>query len=152
VVASLRALPRDISKYAVVKELRKDFVDKKNSNNEENFADKSWATKTPYDIRDAALHDVVKAYTSNLAKENNKNFTIHFKKKKAPSDLIAIYANNYKSKGVISPRFFGKEPIKSAEKLSDKLEYDARLVRKRYGYFYLCIPKKLDKYNGPPQN
>jgi putative transposase len=106
----------------------------------------------PYDIRDAALNDVVKAYTSNLAKENNNNFTIHFKKKKAPSDSIAIYANNYKSKGVIFPRFFGKEPIKSAEQLPDKLEYDARLVKKRHGYFYLCIPKRLDKYNGQSQN
>jgi putative transposase len=135
-----------------VEELRKDFVNKKNSNNEENFADKPWVTKSPYDIRDAALNDVVKAYTSNLAKKNNNNFTIHFKKKKAPSDSIAIYVNNYKSKGVIFPTFFGEEPIKSAEELPDKLEYDARLVRKRYGYFYLRIPKKLDKYNGPSQN
>jgi hypothetical protein len=142
VVSSLCASPRDPSKYVVVKELRKDFVNKKNSNNEENFADEPWVTKTPYDIRDAALNDVVKAYTSNLAKENNNNFTIHFKKKKAPSDSIAIYANNYKSKGVIFLRFFGKEPIKSAEQLPDKLEYDARLVRKRYDHFYLCIPKK----------
>jgi transposase len=94
----------------------------------------------------------VNAYTSNLAKENNKNFVIRFKKKKAPSDSIAIYAKNYKSKGVIFPTFFGKEPIKSAEQLPDKLEYDARLVRKRLGHFYLCIPKKLDKYNGPSQN
>jgi hypothetical protein len=116
------------------------------------FADKPWVTKTPYQIRDAALNDVVKAYTSNLAKENNNNFTIHFKKKKAPSDSIAIYATNYKSKGVIFPTFFGKEPIKSAEKPPDKLEYDFRLVKKRLGHFYLCIPKKLDKYNGPSQN
>jgi hypothetical protein len=94
VVASLRASPRDVSKYSVVKELRNDFVNKKNSNNEENFADKPWVTKIPYDIRDAALNDVVKAYESNLAKENNNNFTIHFKKKKAPSDSIAIYAKN----------------------------------------------------------
>jgi transposase len=152
VVSSLRASPRDVSQYAVVKELRKDFVNKKNSNNEENFADKPWVTKTPYDIRDAALNDVVKAYTSNLAKKDNNNFTIHFKKKKASSDSIAIYADYYKSKGVIFPTFLGEEPIKSAEELPDKLEYDARLVRKRYGYFYLCIPKRLDKYNGPSQN
>jgi putative transposase len=59
---------------------------------------------------------------------------------------------NYKSKGVIFPTFFGKEPIQSAEQLPDKLEYDARLVRKTLGHFYLCIPKKLDKYNGPSQN
>jgi hypothetical protein len=67
----------------------------------------------------------VKAYASNLAKRNNK------------------------SKEVIFPTFFGKEPIKSEENLPDKLEYDARLVRKSYGHFYLYIPKKLDKYNGP---
>jgi hypothetical protein len=81
-----------------VKKLRKDFVNKKNSNNEEKFADKPWVTKTPYDIRDAALNDVVNAYTSNLEKDDNNNSTIHFKKKKAPSDSIAIYAKNYKSK------------------------------------------------------
>jgi hypothetical protein len=51
-----------------------------------------------------------------------KNFVIGFKKNKAPSDSIAIYAKNYKSKGVIFPRFFGKEPIKSAEELTDKIE------------------------------
>jgi hypothetical protein len=120
-----------------VKELRNDFVNKKNSNHEEKFADKPWVTKTPYDIRDAALNDVVKAYTSNLAKKNNNNFIIHFKKKKTPSDSIAIYANNYKSKGVIFPMVFGEEPIKSAEELPDKLEYNARLARKLYGHFYL---------------
>jgi hypothetical protein len=83
-----------------VKELQKDLVNKKNSNNEKNFADKSWVTQTPYDVKNAALNDVVNAYTSNLAKEDNKNFVIGFKKKKAPSDSIAIYAKNYKLKGV----------------------------------------------------
>jgi hypothetical protein len=57
-----------------VKKLRKDFLNNKNSNQEENFADKPWVTKTPYDVRNAALNDVVNAYTSNLAKEDNKNF------------------------------------------------------------------------------
>jgi hypothetical protein len=67
VVASLRASPRDISKYAVVKELRNDFVNKK---------------KNPYDVKDEALNDVVNAYKSNLANEDNNNFTIHFKKRR----------------------------------------------------------------------
>jgi hypothetical protein len=81
VVASLRASPRDPSKYAVVKELPKDLFNKKNFNNEEKFADKTLVTKAPYGIRDAALNDVVNVYTSNLAKEDNKNFVIGFKKK-----------------------------------------------------------------------
>jgi putative transposase len=153
VVVSLRASPRDVSEYAVVKELRNDFVNNKNSNNEENFANKPWVIKAPYDIRDAALNDVVKAYTSNLAKEDNKNFVIRFKKKKATSDSIAIYSKkNYKSKGVFYSTFFRKEPIKSAEELPDKLEWDNRLVRTRLRHFYLCILNKLDKYNELSQN
>jgi hypothetical protein len=36
-VASLLASPRDPSKCAVVKELRKDFVNNKNSNNKKEF-------------------------------------------------------------------------------------------------------------------
>jgi putative transposase len=39
------------------KELRKDFVNKKNSNHEEKFADKPWVTKTPYDIRNVIAFD-----------------------------------------------------------------------------------------------
>jgi hypothetical protein len=34
-----------------------------------------------------------------------------------------------------------KKSLKSAEKLSDKLEYDSRPVRTCLGYFYLCISK-----------
>jgi transposase len=44
----------------------------------EGFENLSWETKTPYEVRDAALNDVVNAYTSNLAKEN-KIFAIEFK-------------------------------------------------------------------------
>jgi hypothetical protein len=42
----------------------------------------------------------VNAHTINLAKDDN-NFTIHFKKKKTPSDSIAIYAKHYKPEKVI---------------------------------------------------
>jgi hypothetical protein len=84
-----------------VKELQKDFVNKKNSRNEEKFANEPRVTKTPYDIRDAALNNAVNAYKSNLAKEDSKSVVIGFEKKKAPSDSIVIYAKHYKSKGVI---------------------------------------------------
>jgi hypothetical protein len=40
------------------------------------------------------LNDVLNAYTSNLAKEDNKNFVIGLKKKKVPNNLIAIDAKN----------------------------------------------------------
>jgi hypothetical protein len=99
-------------------------------------------TKIPYDIRDAAMIDALNAYKSNLAKKDNKNFDIGFKKKKPPSDSIAIYAKHYKSKEMFYFTFFGKEPIKSAKELPHDLEYDFRLVGTCLGHFYLCIPKK----------
>lgn len=49
-------------------------------------------------------------------------------------------------------RVFGSEPIKSAEELSDYLEYDIMLFIKRLGHSYLCILKRLDKYNEHLQN
>jgi hypothetical protein len=80
--------------------------------NNEKFKILPWVTKTPYYVRDAAMNDALNAYKSNLAKEDNKNFVIGFKKKKAPSDSIAIYSKHYKSKDVFHPTFFGKEPRK----------------------------------------
>jgi len=34
----------------------------------------------------------------------------------------------------------------------DQLKYYSKFIRTRLGHFYLCIPKKLVKYNGPLQN
>lgn len=86
----------------------------------------------------------------------NNNFTINFKKKRTPSDSISINAANYKAKREFCPKFFKikkiEKTIKNAENFSDELDYDSRLVRKRYDHFFLCIPDKLDKYNGPSPN
>jgi hypothetical protein len=105
--------------------------------NNENFENLPWVTKAPYDIRDAAMIVVLNADQSNFSKKENKNVIIRFMKKKAPSDSTAIHSKNYKLKGVFNFTFFEKEPIKSAEELPDKLEYDSRLARTRLRYFYL---------------
>ena len=34
----------------------------------------------------------------------------------------------------------------------DQLKYYSKFIRTRLGHFYLCIPKKLVKYNGSLQN
>lgn len=114
--------------------------------NEENYknTDNRWVLETPFDIRDEAMHDVLKAYNSNFAKGKEHVFQIKFKKKKQPSDSIAILSKHWKGSGILFPRMFGKEPIKGAEPLPEKLEYDSRLQRNRYGEFYLCIPLPLE--------
>lgn len=120
------------------KELRANFV-----NNENYKEDNKWVLDTPYDIRDEAMNDSIKAYKTNFAKEKHK-FKIKFKSKKQSSDSIAILSKHWRKAGVFFPTFFGKDPIHSSELLPDKLEYDSRLQRTRMGEFYLCIPKPLE--------
>lgn len=91
----------------------------------------------------------------------NNNFYYSFQERHQ-NDSIAITQVNYMLKRKFFPKFFKIEKeeldnvIKSTEDLPNKLDYDARLVKKkkkkRYGHFYLCILKKLDEYNGPSQN
>uniref|UniRef100_A0A146M4Q7 Putative transposase R104 n=1 Tax=Lygus hesperus TaxID=30085 RepID=A0A146M4Q7_LYGHE len=111
--------------------------------NNNNFAEeKTWVPKTPYDIRDEAMNDVLKAYATNFAMKR-KEFTVRFKKKRAEHNSITLLAKHWKKCGVFHPTEWGKEPLKSSEPLPEKLSYDARLQRTRLGEFYLCIPRPL---------
>ncbi len=121
--------------------------------NNGNFSEQNqWAKDVPYDIRDEAMNDVLKAYRSNLAKEEKKHFEMKFKSKKAESDSIVIHSKHWKKAGVFHPTFFGKNPIKGSELLPVKLDYDCRLQRTRLGEFYLCLlsPLKIRGENQSP--
>lgn len=121
------------------KELRAKCVNKdiiKENNNE-------WVLETPYDVRDEAMIDLIKAYKTSFAAKREK-FKIRYRSKKAESESIVIHSKHWKKAGVFHPTFFGKEPIKSAEPLPDKLNYDSRLQKTRLGEFYLCIPMPLE--------
>lgn len=102
-----------------------------------------WVTKTPYDIRDEAMNDVLKAYKTSIAAKRI-NFVVNFKSKKAKSDSIALLAKHWKSSGLFHPTFWGKTPLRSAEPLPEKLNYDCRIQRTNLGCFYLCIPQPLE--------
>jgi len=99
-----------------------------------------WVKKTPYDIRDEALRDLLKAFKTSFSK--GEQFKMKFKSKKNNSDSIVISKKYYKSSGIFFPRFFGKEPIRSFEKLPEQLACDSRLIKNNLGEFYLCIPEK----------
>ena len=75
------------------------------------FEDTPWVLQTPYDIRDEAMRDLLKAYKTNFAAKR-QHFDMKFKSKKAPSDSIAILSKHYKSKGVFFPRFWGRVRLK----------------------------------------
>ena len=97
--------------------------------------------KTPYDLRDEAMKDVLKAYDSNNAKGGK--YTIKFKMKKATTDSIVIQAKYYKI-GRPYTNYWTKEPLQGAEEIPNDLVYDTRLQKTRLGEFYLCLLKPLD--------
>lgn len=101
-----------------------------------------WVRDTPYEIRDSAMNDVLLAYKTSFAAKRQK-FVVNFKSRKASSDSIAIGSRQWRTGGIPFPSFFGKTPLKSAEPIPDKLDYDCRLQRTSVGNFYLCIPKPL---------
>jgi hypothetical protein len=110
--------------------------------NAKNFNDTKlkWVLETPYDIRDEAMNDLLKGYSSNFA-ANRKKFKMKFRSKKDSQQSITVLSKHWgRSRGEYS--FLSK--IKSSEPLPNKLEYDSRLVMNRLGEYYLCIPRPLE--------
>ena len=100
-----------------------------------------WVLDTPYDVRDEAMNDLLKAI--KFLDSKNKPYTLKYRSKKSMSESIVIHNKHYKRKGVFIPNIFGKTPIKSFEPLPEKLTYDTRLQRTRLGEFFLCILSPL---------
>ena len=116
-----------------------------------------WVLDTPYEIRDAAMTDLLAAYKTNFAKrKQNKDhiFEIKPKSKKAPSDSIVIHHKFYKNGGKIFESFWrkgheGNQPqvspfLRGFERLPKTLAHAARLQRTRNGDFYLCIASPIE--------
>ena len=114
--------------------------------NNDNYAMvNQWVLDTPYEVRDAAMVDLLNAFTSNFAKKaksKNHHFTMRFRSKKSPQEAIMIRGKCYKNQ-VFYPKFFGKQPLRAAERLPDQVDYDCKLVRTRLGHYYLVIPMPL---------
>lgn len=107
----------------------------------------AWLRDVPYDVRDEAIRDLVKAYQSNLAKKKknpNHTFDLKFRSRKAPSETIVLHAKHWRG-GKFYPSFFGSVTMKYAEALpaDELMVYDMRVQRTRLGEYFLCIPQPL---------
>lgn len=122
-----------------------------------------WVLETPYEIRDAAMTDLLAAYKTNFAKrKQNKDHTFEVKPKtkKASTDSFVIHHKYYKNGGKIFETFWRKYMQKSKdhednqprispilrgfERLPKTLDHAARLQRTRNGDFYLCIVSPIE--------
>ena len=106
------------------------------------FADKPdlrWVLETPYDVRDEAMNDLLKAYKTCFSV--GKPFKMKCRKQETQS--IAILATHWNRKGGEYSKLFGPKIMRSTEGLPDVLGYDSRLIMTRLGEFYMCIPLPL---------
>ncbi|CAG8511482.1 1786_t:CDS:2 [Gigaspora margarita] len=102
-----------------------------------------WVLETPYDIRDEGMNDLLKAYKANFS-AHKKGFKIKYRCKKCESESIVIHSKHWKKAGVFYPKTFGTVPIRGAEPLPDKLNYDCHLQKTRLGEFFLCLLMPLE--------
>ncbi|KAK9314229.1 putative transposase DNA-binding domain-containing protein [Lipomyces starkeyi] len=111
---------------------------------------KPWLEATPYDIRDAAMDDLLKAFASGAARYKNdkKVFKIAYRsRQKCFQESIVIHSKHWLR---CSGKYAFLRHMKSAIKLPEKLRYDSRLVMERHtGHFYLCVPGPLEEVEGP---
>ena len=106
-----------------------------------------WALETPYDIRNEAMCDVLKAYKTSFAllkKKHIKHFKMKYCKRKAASHSIVIHSSHWKNTQEIFyaaafEKREGERTLRTSEPLPEKILYDCRLQRTRLGHFYFCL-------------
>ncbi|KAK9494858.1 hypothetical protein V1508DRAFT_395711 [Lipomyces doorenjongii] len=96
---------------------------------------KPWLEETPYDIWNAAMDDLLKAFAS----EQLECF----------QETIGIHSKHWTRR---TGKFAFLRYMKCAEKLPEKLYHDSRLAMERpTGHFYLCVPGPLEVVEGPAE-
>jgi putative transposase len=101
-----------------------------------------WVAETPYDIRDEAMADVVKAIQSNFAAKRER-FDLKFRSRRDECQSISVLKKHWNHARGVYSQVLNSRRLRSAEKLPDVLECDSRLIRTRLGHYYLCLPMEL---------
>lgn len=130
------------------------LVMKKDSDIEKN-AKMEWQKEVPYDTRDEAIADVIKAYKSafsNLKNGNIKSFNINFKSKRqqtSQSFKVNIDAFNFENMTIFPSRLnknARKLKLKKQElKNFKKPDQFFVILKTRPNYWYICFPRIKEK-------
>jgi putative transposase len=103
-----------------------------------------WVLETPYDIRDEAMADVLKAIKTNFAAKR-KRFHLKFRSRKDEHQSITVLKKHWNHKRGDYSSVFGATKLRSPESLPTNLECDSRLIKTALGHWYLCLPLQLKK-------
>jgi len=110
--------------------------------NKDAIKGKEWVAATPYDIRDEAMTDVLKAIQSNFAAKRER-FDLKFRSRKDATQSISVLKKHWNHKRGVYSEVLNVNHLRSPETLPDELECDSRLIRTRLGHYYLCLPMEL---------
>lgn len=106
-----------------------------------------WVMETPYDIRDEAMNDFIKAFSTQkmmVVQGKRKFFQMSFRSRRCDQSIV-IHSKHWRN-NTFYKTTFGKEPMKSSEPIPEHLGYDARLVRDKCGKYFLCLPLPLNDH------
>ena len=101
-----------------------------------------WVLDVPYDIRDEAMNDVLKAMKSNFAAKR-KQFDLKFRSLKDASQSLVVLSKHWGRKTGVYSDVFGNSVLRSSEQLPSDIVYDSRLVVNKLGQWFLCLPLPL---------
>jgi putative transposase len=122
------------------KELRAKFV-----NNCNFITENQWVIETPYEVRDAAMGDLIKNYASNFAKNKKNNvtskFELKFRSRKDKQESVYI---RWRDWGKRSGAYAFLANMKTSEPIS-VLKFDSRITRTKLGHYYLCTPVPIER-------
>ena len=101
-----------------------------------------WLKEYNYDLKSEALRDLVKNYSSNMAryKSTGTPFKLKFKSEKAKTQSLSVLKKYWNNKKSFYSDVFSSTKMRSAEKLPEQLLMDSRLQRTRHNHFYLIVP------------
>ena len=119
-----------------------------------------WLVDIPYDILDAAFHDLIKARAAIQAKNKLRKqrgqtyikYTFQFRTRRDPQQVIEIRKRwwnlNEKSKSQFAPLFGPRVTKRRANiTLPESLQTDILLRYDRLGRYFLCIPQQIKPHD-----
>lgn len=116
---------------------------------------KEYFAQVPYDVRDEAIRDFIKAYKIQLqlVKEGKKDrFEMHYRSKKDIFEKSIVINHKHITQSTEGLKFFSRtwsnEPINLLEEVP-LIRHDCRLTMTKDNRFYIIIPIDIDETNHP---
>jgi putative transposase len=107
-----------------------------------------WLADIPFDIRDNAVHDFIKARSAVAAKRRLlkakqpddllKSWEFKYRSRYDPQQSLSVRGRDWNRSRGIYTTLFSPTVCKASETLPDTMEAEFRVQRSRLGHYYIC--------------